>query len=163
MQYNFLRDFQRFPLRCSARFFGILPPRIRQILTSERLPQTIQMSCGLSLTTSHSAHNTAYCRATVFRSRPAGRLSKFGWFMSGPWEEDHLTQHFAGDCQSERMAHLGHCLCSSQEFLIRDGVPNLLVSAQIREGRSGVSCLGLKGEWSNHHDSRRSRPNDRTR
>jgi hypothetical protein len=39
------------------------------MLTSDRLPQTIHRSCGLSLTTSHSAHKTAFCRATALRHR----------------------------------------------------------------------------------------------
>ena len=102
----------------SARFFGILPPRIRQILTNERLPQTMQTSCGLSLTTSHSAHNTACCSATAFRGwLAASKLSAFDWFITGPWEEVLHTEHFAGDCQGVRMAHVGHsvilCLFST--------------------------------------------------
>src|ERR1700733_4082531 len=40
------------------------------MLNSERLPQTRHVSCGLSLTTSHSAHNPAYCKATALRHRP---------------------------------------------------------------------------------------------
>ena len=43
-----------------ARFFGRLLPNIRDMLMSERLPQIMQMSCGLSLTTSHSTHKTAF-------------------------------------------------------------------------------------------------------
>jgi hypothetical protein len=38
------------------------------MLNSERLPQTRQKSCGLSLTTSHSAHKTAFCSGTAFRT-----------------------------------------------------------------------------------------------
>ena len=75
MQHHFPIDFHGSGFTSSARFFGILPPRIRQILTSERLPRTMQMSCGLSLTTSHSAHNTAYCSDTAFRRRPAALTS----------------------------------------------------------------------------------------
>jgi len=52
-----------------ARFFGRLPPSMRDMLTRERLPQTMQVSCGLSLTTSHSAHKTAFSSGTVFRTR----------------------------------------------------------------------------------------------
>ena len=52
-----------------ARSTGRVPPSIRDMLTSDRLPQTIHRSCGLSLTTSHSAHNTAFCRATALRHR----------------------------------------------------------------------------------------------
>src|ERR1700722_10491067 len=40
------------------------------MLNSERLPQTRHVSSGLSLTTSHSAHNTAFCKATALRHRP---------------------------------------------------------------------------------------------
>src|SRR5215470_19688351 len=47
----------------------------------------MQTSCGLSLTTSHSAHNTADCSATAFRGRTTGRLRNFECFMTGPWEE----------------------------------------------------------------------------
>ena len=39
-------------------------------VNQERLPQTIHRSCGLSLTTSHSAHKTAFCRATAFNTLP---------------------------------------------------------------------------------------------
>src|SRR5215469_552953 len=81
----------------SARFLGTLPPKIRQILTSDRLPQTMQTSCGLSLTTSHSAHSTAYCSATAFRGRSAGRLRDFDCFITGPWEEVLLAHYSAGD------------------------------------------------------------------
>src|SRR5215813_3397345 len=41
---------------------------MRAMLNSERLPQTRQVSCGLSLTTSHSAHKTALCSGTAFRT-----------------------------------------------------------------------------------------------
>ena len=41
-------------------------------VNQERLPQTIHRSCGLSLTTSHSAHKTAFCRATAFNTLPRG-------------------------------------------------------------------------------------------
>jgi len=40
------------------------------MLNSERLPQTKQVSWGLSLTTSHSAHRTAFCSTTALRNRP---------------------------------------------------------------------------------------------
>lgn len=53
-----------------ARSFGSLPPNMRAMLNSERLPHIRHRSCGLSLTTSHSAHRTAFCRATAFRNRP---------------------------------------------------------------------------------------------
>ena len=52
-----------------ARFFGRLPPNTRAILNKEWLPQTMQVSCGLSLTTSHSTHKTAFSSGTVFRTR----------------------------------------------------------------------------------------------
>lgn len=52
-----------------ARSTGRVPPSIRAMLTSDRLPQTIHRSCGLSLTTSHSAHKTAFCKATALRHR----------------------------------------------------------------------------------------------
>jgi len=52
-----------------ARFLGSLPPNTRAILNKEWLPQTMQVSCGLSLTTSHSAHKTAFSSGTVFRTR----------------------------------------------------------------------------------------------
>src|ERR1700722_18485098 len=42
---------------------------MRAMLNSEELPHTRHRSCGLSLTTSHSAHNTAFCRATALRPR----------------------------------------------------------------------------------------------
>jgi hypothetical protein len=47
---------------------GSLPPSIRAMLNSEWLPQTRQVSCGLSLTTSHSTHKTAFCSGTAFRT-----------------------------------------------------------------------------------------------
>jgi hypothetical protein len=96
------------------------------MLTSERLPQTKQMSCGLSLTTSHSAHNTACCSATAFRGWPAAsKLPAFDWFITGPWEEVLHTEHFAGDCQGVRMAHVGHSvfILHYESFLIQSGIP----------------------------------------
>jgi len=53
-----------------ARFLERFPPNTRAMLKSERLPQTRHISWGLSLTTSHSAHNTAFCSATALRTRP---------------------------------------------------------------------------------------------
>jgi hypothetical protein len=44
-----------------ARLLGSSPPKIRAMPNSEWLPQTMPTSCGLSLMTSHSAHNTAFC------------------------------------------------------------------------------------------------------
>jgi hypothetical protein len=46
-----------------ARLLGSLPPKIRAMLNSEWLPHTMQTSSGLSLMTSNSAHNTAFCSA----------------------------------------------------------------------------------------------------
>src|SRR5215471_18625552 len=45
------------------------------MLNRERLPHTRQASCGLSLTTSHSAHKTAFCSGTAFRTRARPRES----------------------------------------------------------------------------------------
>ena len=110
----------------SARFFGILPPRNWQIFTSERLPHTMQTSCGLSLTTSQSAHSTAHCSATAFKGRrDASRLPPFGWFITGPWEEVHRSSILprllvCGNGSS------GSFLCVRQtKFLfLRYGIPN---------------------------------------
>src|SRR5207237_9753195 len=52
-----------------ARSFGSFPPNRRAMLNNEWLPHTIQTSFGLSLTTSHSAHRTAFCSRTAFRTR----------------------------------------------------------------------------------------------
>src|SRR5207249_8758426 len=52
-----------------ARSLGSLPPNIRAILNSDGLPQARQVACGLSLTTSHSAHKTAFCSGTALRTR----------------------------------------------------------------------------------------------
>ena len=52
-----------------ARWIGSIPPKRREMLNSERLPQTRHWSCGLSLTTSHSAHNTAFCKEIEFSGR----------------------------------------------------------------------------------------------
>jgi len=57
-----------------ARSLGRFPPNIRAMLNRERLPQTRHVSWGRSLTTSHSAHRTAFCSATALRRRPAGEL-----------------------------------------------------------------------------------------
>src|SRR5580692_1485147 len=55
------------------------------MLNSERLPQTRHVSCGLSLTTSHSAHNTAFCKATALRHRLlSGPSSACEPFMTEP-------------------------------------------------------------------------------
>jgi hypothetical protein len=50
-----------------ARLLGITPPNSREMFMSERLPQTRQWSWGLSLTTSQSAHNTAFCKQIEFK------------------------------------------------------------------------------------------------
>jgi hypothetical protein len=52
-----------------ARLTGSIPPSAREILNSERLPQTRHSSCGLSLTLSQSAHNTALLREMAFNWR----------------------------------------------------------------------------------------------
>jgi hypothetical protein len=52
-----------------ARLLGSIPPSAREILNSERLPQTRHSSCGLSLTVSQSAHNTAFPREMAFNGR----------------------------------------------------------------------------------------------
>jgi len=55
------------------------------MLNSDGLPQTRQLSCGLSLTTSHSAHRTAFCRATAFRGRrTTGRSFAYCSFITEP-------------------------------------------------------------------------------
>src|SRR5713226_8772399 len=55
------------------------------MLNSEGLPQTRHLSCGLSLTTSHSAHRTAFCRATAFRGRrTTGRSFAYRSFITEP-------------------------------------------------------------------------------
>ena len=69
----------------AVRFCGRLPPNIRAMLNSERLLQTRHVSCGLSLTTSHSAHNTAFCRAIAVRHRPlSGASSTYEAFITEP-------------------------------------------------------------------------------
>jgi hypothetical protein len=44
---------------------GSVPPRTQDKLNNERLPQTQQVSCGLSLITSQSAQSTAFCKQTA--------------------------------------------------------------------------------------------------
>jgi len=51
----------------TARSSPTLPPSTRPMLSKERLPQTEHTSPALSLMTSQSAHNTAFCKGTVFR------------------------------------------------------------------------------------------------
>jgi hypothetical protein len=53
----------------AVRCLGSFPPSTRAMLNRDWLPQTKHLSCGLSLITSHSAHNTAFCKATVLRTR----------------------------------------------------------------------------------------------
>ena len=68
-----------------ARSLGSAPPSMREMLNSERLPQTRHRSCGLSLTTSHSAHRTAFCRATAFRQRATSQgPSTYESFITEP-------------------------------------------------------------------------------
>lgn len=67
-----------------ARCTGRVPPSIRDMLTRERLPQTIHRSCGLSLTTSHSAHKTAFCRATALRHRLTSETPSTYEFITEP-------------------------------------------------------------------------------
>jgi hypothetical protein len=58
---------------------------MRDILNKERLPQIRHWSCGLSLTTSHSAHNTAFCRATAFSHlKPPGTPTAYELFITEP-------------------------------------------------------------------------------
>ena len=52
-----------------ALWLGNIPPNRREMLKSERLPQTRQLSCGQSLTTSHSAQSTAFCKEIEFNGR----------------------------------------------------------------------------------------------
>src|SRR5258708_1562389 len=54
------------------------------MLNTERLPQTRHVSCGLSLTTSHSAHNTAFCRAIALRRRLLSGASACEPFITEP-------------------------------------------------------------------------------
>jgi hypothetical protein len=76
-----------------ARSFGRFPPNMRAMLKSDRLPQTRHVSFGLSLTTSHSAHSTAFCNATALRTRPrSGALSTTEPFITEPPQE--LTQFY---------------------------------------------------------------------
>lgn len=58
---------------------GSVPPSTHDTLNSERLPQTQQVSCGLSLITSQSAQSTAFCKQTALRFELL--LSS----MSTPW------------------------------------------------------------------------------
>lgn len=52
----------------SALCTGSVPPRTHDKLINERLPQTRQVSCGLSLMTSQSAQSTALRNQTAFTS-----------------------------------------------------------------------------------------------
>src|SRR6516225_2521898 len=81
-----------------ARSWGSLPPKIRAMLNSDRLPQTRQMSCGLSLTTSHSAHRTAFCRGTLLRTRGRWAETPPEPFITAPRE--NLTLILLIPCSS---------------------------------------------------------------
>jgi len=59
----------------AARFRARLPPSTREMLNRDRLPQTRHLSCGLSVTQSHSAHKTAFCRQTALKDRSCPPLS----------------------------------------------------------------------------------------
>src|ERR1700678_1079005 len=82
------------------------------MLNSERLPQTRHVSCGLSLTTSHSAHNTAFCKATAFNHRLlSGASSKYGPFITEP-RKTSLTvfNSFQAESFPPRWCYLDNCL-----------------------------------------------------
>jgi hypothetical protein len=51
-----------------TRFLGRFPPKIGATLNKEWLPHTMHTSWGRSLTTSHSAHKTAFSRGKAFRT-----------------------------------------------------------------------------------------------
>ena len=54
----------------------------------EWLAHTRHVSCGLSLTTSHSAHSTAFCNATALRTRPrSAALSTTRALITEPHQE----------------------------------------------------------------------------
>src|SRR5580658_1342178 len=68
-----------------ARLPGSIPPSAREMLNSERLPQTRHSSCGLSLTVSQSAHNTALLREMAFNWRTlAAPMSTTEPFIAHP-------------------------------------------------------------------------------
>jgi hypothetical protein len=100
------------------------------MLISERLPQTKQTSCRLSLTTSHSAHKTAFSSATAFNGRPAGHGSLslvgfIGWVHSRPLEvlQPNIFPHIAWDENgpSGSSSLCSHARVSDQSFLVNDG------------------------------------------
>ncbi len=67
-----------------ARSRGSVPPNVRAMLNRERLPQTQQRSCGLSLTTSQSAHSTALLREIAFSGGSFTPISTTASFICSP-------------------------------------------------------------------------------
>jgi hypothetical protein len=71
---------------------GSLPPSMRATLNSEWLPQTRQVSCGLSLSTSHSTHKTAFCSGTAFRTlAPSAEPATRKPFITEPLQNSRLV------------------------------------------------------------------------
>jgi hypothetical protein len=87
-----------------ARSLGSIPPSRREMLNSERLPQTRQWSCGLSLTTSQSAHSTAFFREIAFKGRPlSARISTTEPFIDHP----HRPRINSTECTKPRKEKKG--------------------------------------------------------
>ena len=100
------------------------------MLISERLPQTTQTSCGLSLTKSHSAQKTAFSSATAFKVGKLGH-SHFEGFIPGPWAEVLQRNALPHIAWSENgRSGCDPCSVLTQESLIRilsfffRGLPN---------------------------------------
>ena len=94
-------------------------------VNQERLPQTIHRSCGLSLTTSHSAHKTAFCRATAFNTLPRAVSSSRKASIRTSQEPDLCTyrpaqlnglRYLAGNaCLLQIYPRKGHRVCDRRQ------------------------------------------------
>jgi len=101
-----------------ARSLGIIPPNRRDIFKSERLPQTKHWSCGLSLTTSQSAHSTAFCKEMEFKGRSLSRQT----LNSEPFIVPRKTQnHCTGSTTSHKrkVPRVGVSLRHSSHRVVR--------------------------------------------
>jgi hypothetical protein len=126
----------------TARCLGRFPPNTRAMLTSERLPQTRQVSWGLSLTTSHSAHKTAFCSATGLRH---GAPSIYELFITAPHSKFNFnsilpTYHIRASAFGDMPAfQFDHCIYLRLH-------PALSCSEDFPHGRFSKSSWALQYE-----------------